>query len=166
MITYFEGVDGSGKTTLVNYLHTHYNYPIAKAPDRLDDKYAELYNWYDFDLRHSQSVMNWIVDRGPLTEFVYRFVRKDCKSYLQLRDLQDLLSGHKVVLCMTNYSWKRSMQRGEDNIVDKDLHEAIKQEYIRSCKMIEQFANCKVLYYSTDGPGFNTELIDFLERRS
>ena len=57
------------------------------------------------------------------------------------------------------------MQRGEDNIVDKDLHNAIKQEYIRSCKMIEQFADCKVFYYSTDGPDFNTKLINFLERR-
>lgn len=165
MITYFEGVDGSGKSTLVDYLNRHYKYPIAKAPDRMDDKYAELTAWYEFDLVHSNSVNNWIVDRGPLTEFVYRFVRQDTPSYLQLRDLQDLLSGHKIVLCSTMYSWQRSMKRGEDNITDKTLHEQIKQFYVKAAQMVEQFANCKVFNYCTDGPGFNTELINFLERR-
>ena len=163
MITYFEGVDGSGKTTLVNYLSDRYAYPIAKAPDRLDDKYSELSNWYDFDMALSNSVNRWLVDRGPLTEFVYRFVRLDCKPYLQLRDLQALLDGHKVVLCISQYSWKRSMERGEDNITDKELHYKIKEEYVRAVRMLEKFTNCKTFYYSTDGPGFNTDLIDFLE---
>lgn len=161
MITYFEGVDGSGKTTLVKSLKD-YGYIEATAPWRKDDKYEELLAWYDFNFMYGNSRARWVVDRGPVTEWVYRFVRQDCPTYLGLRDLDALLRGHQVVLCMSKNSFERSMRRGEDNITNKELHDKIKRQYVECCKMLQQFCGVDVLFYSTDKPGIGTELLEFL----
>lgn len=163
MIVYFEGVDGSGKTTIVNKLHEVYGYDIVPSLARYTDKHQELCDWYKFDEMLCDTKTPQLVDRSPLSEFVYRLVRQDGSTYLRLKDLYELMYKKKVVICQTPYAWQRAQLRGEDNIVDPELHEKIANAYIWAGTMLKQFCNTKVLFYNTSHPAIGRDLIKFIE---
>lgn len=161
MIVYFEGVDGSGKSTVVKTLKDRYGCKTAIGPDRISDKHQELLNWYDFDDRHRGDI-RYLVDRGPITEFIYRLIRDDEKSYLALKDLDSLLYGNKIVFCETAHAYDRAMTRGEDNIVDEKLHAKIKKAYKDVIPMLKKFCKCDIYICNTNGKVAYTNLLHFI----
>ena len=108
MMIFVEGVDGSGKTTLIEQLSNQY---ISLRVPRV----ADFEFWQSLICRSKG--LNILVDRSPMSEYVYRqFDGEVCKfSYDQLRHL---LKQSKTIICESDTAFKDSMNRGEDNITD------------------------------------------------
>lgn len=164
MIVYLEGADGSGKTTLLEKLKL-LGYSEVESLPRMKDKYKEREQWLNFANKYGESSNIYVVDRGPLTEFVYRQVQKD-RSYLLLDDLHNLLYHCKIILCDTPCAFDRAMKRGEDNIVDKQIHARIRETYLYAMQMIEAFVPCKIKLFDTTQLYDNIpiEILQFINR--
>lgn len=142
MIIFVEGVDGSGKSTLIEQLSDLYsNVRISKA----DDKVVVWNKTILFGKSlNADSVI--LIDRSPLTEYVYRTEDgKPCKyKYSQI--LKWLKSG-KVIYCNNESAYDNAMSRGEDNLTDKRRHAKVKHiydTYISNLRLEE----VPILYYN------------------
>lgn len=156
MIVWFEGADGSGKTTLVDSL-LDYGYTSIPSPARIKNKDIELKNMRSVVDAGRLSDKTVLIDRGPMTEFVYRLV-DNCESYLDSveRYLQ-LISNSKIVYCYSRNAFANAMKRGEDNIVDVAVHRQIVNAYEHHLNMLKKF------YKDVQICWYNWEIHDFMD---
>ena len=133
MIYIIEGADGTGKTTLANYLSKATGFPIKhRSKPKNEEERQEMYKNYLEDIKSSKGVI-W--DRAFYSEMVYGPVMRD-KSYIdksQMIEFEILLAKHGAVIifcdtCMDS-SWDNMQNRGEDYIVAKCVHEDIVERY-------------------------------------
>lgn len=148
MIIYFEGADGTGKTTLIQKLHDEFGYRVIVGPERIQDKIKERYNWNKFVLNYVDDKYVYLIDRGPLTELVYR-LSDNADSYIDIDSLKVLFNDCKIVLCDYWDSFNNAMKRGEDNITDENRHRQIRFDYLYMSRFIERYTNCKVMRLDT-----------------
>ena len=124
MIVFVEGVDGSGKSTLIENLSNMFS---SLRVSKQDD---EHFTWNKVVLLGKSLGNNAVilVDRSPLTEYVYRTENgKPCKyKYSQI--LKWLKEG-KVIYCNNDNAYNNAMSRGEDNLTDKNRHDKVKHIY-------------------------------------
>lgn len=163
MIVFVEGADGSGKTTLIKHFVETYGFKELKPPVRQEDKLKELEEWEDFvrDAQLKQGI--YFVDRGPLSELVYRLVDTD-KTYINdITALDNLFKrDFAVILCESFNAFSRAMERGEDNIIDKDLHNEIVRNYNFVAKIIKRFTSTPILKVDTYGKYYDLDILSFL----
>lgn len=140
MILLIEGVDGSGKTTLVKRLNIEYGIKMCTIPRNSADAYV---SWKDYGERK-----NWYVaDRSFITDLVYRLSDNEDKDYLNLLEMCDLLKHCRIVLCDTDSSFDDSMKRGEDNITTRERSNIIREDYKKVVKMLNIFQYVKYIVY-------------------
>lgn len=142
MLVYLEGVDGSGKTTLFKQLTEQYGFKGSIPPDRHINKSDENSLWFDFHNTYAYNNKAYIVDRGWLTEIVYRKIDKE-PSYLTLQ-LLDKLTECLIIECISPTAYDDAIRRGENNITDKNIHSKIEEEYRNTIGNLLQFCDGKL----------------------
>ena len=149
MIYIIEGADGTGKTTLANYLSKATGFPIKhRSNPKNEEERKEMYNSYLEDIKSSKNVI-W--DRSFYSEIVYGPIMRD-QSYIdkaQMLEFELLLakSGAVIIFCDTcvDTSWDNMQERGESYITEYLVHEAIVEKYREL--MIEEVHLLPVLEY-------------------
>lgn len=154
MLVLLEGVDGSGKTTLANELHKK-NFKVVKSLD------GQLPNQYELYKTIADSDEIVIFDRSFLSEVVYRMHDKK-KPNITLKQVVSLLDNCKIIHCNTTTSYKDSMTRGEDNIIDEVVHNKIRKLYENLCILLTLFSNTKIFHYNYRIHKLN-DVIKFIE---
>lgn len=144
MIIYVEGVDGSGKTILVNKLHEIYGYEIVPIPQRQEDKIKELQDWRIFVKNHYGHTV--LCDRSFISELVYRLHDND-KTFLNLIDMANWLGDCKFIHCISKSSFVDANTRGEDNIVTFEAHKEIEQWYEIIFKILNKFTHIPIMKF-------------------
>lgn len=138
MLVILEGVDGSGKTTLIEILKS-----VMKC--------KVLTGYWDCDecVKAAKSSEIYLSDRSPITDIVYRLCDGGERRNLDLFCLTKILSEKsKVIYCNTDSSYEDAMARGEDNITDKTLHERIRTMYDVIITMFEKFQDVPVYKFN------------------
>lgn len=153
-IYFVEGADGSGKTTLIKNLCNACDKVVSFTPPPVDWNWDTQYNiWDDFlnSIRNSNQLNDIVlIDRSPITEFVYRMVIDKAHTYMHLSDLLTLMDDYKIeiVYCKNDKSYELAKDRGESYITDKETHSLI-------CEMYEHFM------YTLMMADFNVRLYNF-----
>ena len=141
MLILVEGGDGSGKTTLCNQLKD-LGYKVVYIP-RNEGTFD---NWWRLARGSMRDGTTIICDRSFITDLVYRMLDDDMPN-INLQNMLYILRYSKIIYCETKTSFEDGMARGEDNIIDKNVAERIKQIYRLFLKMFEKFADVKVLKF-------------------
>ena len=142
---FFEGADGSGKTTLIQQLIDEYGYnSLITPPQRKPKKVTEEEDW-DYFMDKVKPIH--FCDRGILTELVYRQVDGEVSWLHGAAHALTLLQGHMIVYCKTNTAYADAMARGENHILDEKVHKKIVKEYDRVTKFIQLYDNVAVITY-------------------
>ena len=131
MFVLVEGIDGSGKSTLVKELS---NYYTVVAPKRND---KEMF--LSLKLFYSDEVM--VFDRSILSDMVYRIFdgeEPDCSIF----DIMRVLEHSIIIYCKNKNSYKKSIERGEDNIIDKKDSKKLSQIYDTIFSMFKVYRMC------------------------
>lgn len=154
MLIIVEGVDGTGKSTLVNDLAERFYTPVrtAKGENRTYREYLNM----------EYSKEKFVMDRSFISDFVYRTVDDLDVDDIDLISGVSILEDCTVIYCDTKKSFKNSILRGEDNIVDKRTHNKIKQAYNVFMTIVEKFTKCNVIRYDFTKQSVN-DLLKILE---
>lgn len=140
MLVLVEGVDGSGKTTLVKKLFEK-GY-CCKRVFRNGNK--EAGNFYKYAYRDGIVVL----DRSFISDYVYRQTDLQPREDLDLEGIGSILNGNVAIIhCVNAYHYDDAMERGEDNITDKDTSEWIASLYCDAMKVFALFTSAKIFTY-------------------
>lgn len=133
-IYFVEGVDGAGKTTLIKNLSQYADVKGYSSPPRDWDFEIQILQWERF-LKNIVTVNDdtniVLIDRSPITEFVYRMVIDIRKSDMTMKQFAELMQNYKVeiVYCEADDAFEAAQKRGEDYVVSEDAHKAIEEMY-------------------------------------
>jgi thymidylate kinase len=133
MLIIIEGIDGSGKTTLAQYLSTMMNYPIIHRSNPKSEE--ERQNMYADYLAGIESGANAIWDRAFYSEMVYGPIKRD-QSFISMEQMlryEAKLSrvGAIVVHCTCDphVAYANAVRRGETYITSKEEFMKIHEGY-------------------------------------
>lgn len=158
MIIILEGVDGSGKTSLLNTL-------INRGYDRIviEAGNYEFDNWRDAKIKYKDDVA--ISDRSFITDLVYRMYDGENRRGMNLAQMCGTLSNEIIIIHLqSGTEFSDAMTRGENNITDIYSHTRIKMLYKDVMTMLKNFVGVPIINYNwrTDDVA---DIINFIERR-
>lgn len=142
MIVFVEGPDGSGKSTLIEQLKERYI--TARVSKAAESKFV----WDKLKVLGRQLGEDTVLmmDRSPLTEYVYRSEdNSDAKFTYSF--VLGWLRGGKLIYCKSNTSHEDAMNRGEDNITSKTKHDRIEQLYDTFISTLSK-EGVRIMYYN------------------
>lgn len=154
MLVIVEGVDGSGKTTLVNQLKEQ-GYKVVPAIPR--DEPNQFDKWSEY----VDSDEICIVDRSFITDMVYRAIDRQKPCNITLRAAAWLLKRSKLILCESNTAYEDAMRRGEDNITDFATSCMIKFTYVTLFRIFQMYGQTEIMSYDWKKQTLN-EVIQFI----
>lgn len=141
MLIYVEGVDGSGKTRLVKKLAKDFRKMGYRVDDKAElrvithpkgNRVSESVLYKELELMMRDKSTLFIMDRGPLTDIIYRLVDQE-KSVTELgkfltwaSDLADVLN---IIYCRTSNAKELMLQRGDDNPYAVKYHDILLRAY-------------------------------------
>lgn len=140
MLVLVEGVDGTGKTTLVRKLFERGF--CCKRVFRNDNcEAAKFYNY-----AHHDGLV--ILDRSFISDLVYRMVDFLPMEDQDLASIGNILSGKVLIIhCVNPFHYDESMARGEDNITDRDVSDRIDNLYRTFMTMFAKFTKARIVPY-------------------
>lgn len=144
MIVYFEGVDGSGKSTIIKKLQEEFGYDVVTPSQSMYNKFQEYVAWEHFASDYENKII--LCDRSFISEFVYRLVDNQA-TFLTLELLAKLLTNCKIVHCTSSTAFTDAQERGEDNIVTFEQHKRIEQLYFDTMSIINKFTKIPILSF-------------------
>lgn len=141
MIVYIEGVDGSGKSILANQLtdflkskqfkvyrngesliSTRPNHPKRVSHETLFDRLTRMAN----------SDIIYILDRGPVSDCVYRCI-DEYQPVTMLSSVYEWLRRYRAkvfgIYCKTLHSEQDMLERGDDNLNAISCHPILERIY-------------------------------------
>ena len=151
MMVIVEGVDGSGKTTLVNYLAGQFNLKAEKSPGPVDIK--EYWTWIDATIRREKAGEKWIYDRHAFfSEQVYSILRKE--NHHRVYSPMTVSQMRALINCNPTVIYCRPFEETiMDRLLDKDQMEGVPEHwgdllrrYDTLMKEMEQYFN--IVYYN------------------
>jgi thymidylate kinase len=133
MIYILEGNEGTGKTTLAEYLSKITGFEIKhRSNPKSEQERVEMYKSYYDDIMSSNNII-W--DRAFYSEMVYGPIKRD-QSYInvaQMHEFETMLAkkGALLIYCMAHAgtSFKRAERRGESYVTSYEEHKLINAEY-------------------------------------
>lgn len=143
MIVFVEGNEGTGKTTLIDELFK--TLPVMSAKCSMN--FGNPFDLY-YTLSNNKNI--YLFDRGFITDIVYRRLDGN-KGKMTLSEIGELCKTQedniKIIFCWNYNSFKRSMERGEDNITNEENHNLITKEFESVKNIIKCFTNIKYFDY-------------------
>lgn len=137
MLVLVEGVDGSGKTTLVRKLFEK-GYCCKRV---FRNGNAEARKFYNYAYRDGIVVL----DRSFISDYVYRQTDLQPREDLDLEQIGNILNGDVIIIhCVNQYHYLDAMERGETNITDRETSDWIASLYCDAMKVFALFTNAKV----------------------
>ena len=152
MFVLVEGIDGSGKTTLVNELNKKYSIIRPVRPD--------CYIFFNEQALTCTDEV-YVFDRSVISEMVYRIYDGDLPK-CNLRQTLHIINNSLIIYCKNLHSFKKSMERGEDNITSRAVSNKISQIYDTIIRMIEIYGLATVYEYDYQKQDVNN-VINFIE---
>ena len=143
MVILLEGADGAGKSTLYEKLKKSLNhkYEFINHLDR--DKPGHRHWWKD----KIDSDTVYVIDRGFLSEIIYRPIKLDKVPNISLYDLTDLCTDKLLILyCKTDRQLTDMLYRGDDYI-DSAEHAFVTNAYDVVINILKLFTHSRVLHY-------------------
>lgn len=157
MIILLEGVDGSGKTTLYRELQKEFNYNFIKGLPRDDNGH---YLWWK---KKIESPYIYFIDRGFISEWVYRPIKDDAEPNISLEEIGNLCSRNLLVLwCNNKNGYKNILERGDDYINNKKEYDMIVNRYIQVITTINWFTNSCIYEYDYEKDSLE-ELLKYIK---
>ena len=108
------------------------------------------------------------MDRGFISEFVYRPIKMDNTPNISLEEIGSLCTENLfIAFCDTDYAYESMKKRGDTYIKDKREHDFIRVRYNVEMSSIGWFTNAKVQTYdftkARDFVNLVKEIDDFIE---
>lgn len=142
MIIYIEGVDGSGKTTLINILTErikqledlkkvklveHAEELIPTHPKRQDRIIKEKLIT-ELQRMNSEITTIYLIDRGPISDIIYRTFdeHKPIMTMYELQQLYSVLDNMFIVHCDSDKSFDAMTKRGDENNISIKYHSELR----------------------------------------
>lgn len=148
MIYVFEGVDGSGKTTLANGVSSRLRVPTFPDPGRhgLLADWDSAHEWlvrgtqYDLDIACFSRIFDFVVDRWILSSRVYGRRRREVLDDPRARHILEIAEAHVFVLEVPSVVAHARMKR-RDGVAKygaselEFLHREVRgeAEFVRGC---------------------------------
>lgn len=151
-IFFVEGVDGSGKSTIIKELCDSGKY-IRYSPVPADWNWKtqkELWITFLRALRnYNDNDANILIDRCPLSEIIYRGVIDVREPYMSALEFVDIVSGFnvKIIYCKTKNAYEYAKVRGETYITSKEMHDTLQSKYDTYINML-RLLKIKVIDYN------------------
>lgn len=151
MMIIVEGIDGSGKTTLVEYLAGRFNLQVDKSPGPVE--FGRYRDWIDSTIRREKAGEKWIYDRHAFfSEQVYSILRKEnnhrVNSSVTISQMRALINCNPTVIycrpfeeTILNGLLDREQMDGVPDYWEELLH-----RYDVLMREMEQYFN--VIYYN------------------
>lgn len=159
MITYIEGVDGTGKSTLVQKLVDKYGAIKIELPGRSYDEWGQ---WCDTNCSFRKWPKAFIADRSLISELVYRMEDKK-STFLTKELLQKFLIGTQFIYCKSESSMTDALTRGDDNIKNYEQHMNRTNIYEGVFHILKNVYKIPVITYNWRNKRMN-EVIKFIEQ--
>ena len=145
MIVIIEGVDGSGKSTLVKQLADE-GFQVTSIESNKEGS-KEYIEWATLNMYPDDTFV--VTDRSFLTDLVYRIHDGKERKGMDLYDMSLVLDENvKVVFCETGTEFDDAMARGEDNITSRAASKDISSIYRMVREMIRLFTKSPVFIYN------------------
>ena len=172
MIIYLEGVDGTGKSTLVRMLEdslsqfgkvdAEANKRIPTHPNR-PGRVTQAKMFKELKAMARDNVIH-IVDRGPISDVIYR-VFDAHKSVTTIEKVQEFLQEFNnrvlTIYCRNNVAKRNMLERGDDNPVAIEKHDELTKAFDIVMQLIFKNLHCNYgIYDYTDDRSIN-EIIGF-----
>lgn len=142
MLVLIEGVDGTGKTTLLKELLDRGF--CCKRTFRYGNK--DSAQFYDEAFTSKHKIV--ILDRSFISDMMYRMVDDLCAEDLTMSEAAKVLDGNvKIIHCVNDNHYEDAMERGEDNITDQSLSNKIAFIYEIFMTYFNKYTNAKVFKY-------------------
>lgn len=157
MIIYIEGVDGSGKTTLVNKLteriealsdlkkttliaNANKLIPTHPAKENRITKY-QLINELQRMANESKTI--YILDRGPISDIIYRTFDEHppiISMYELLQVLIMLKDSMLIIHCNSNKAYNKMVERGDNNSIAMNRHKELQYLFRQFMPLFHSFS--------------------------
>ena len=159
MIVIIEGVDGSGKSTLVRQL-VEEGYRATSIESHREEEYSK---WCKAYKEAQDDVV--VTDRSFVTDLVYRMFDGKERRGMDLLGMSLILNSDvKIVFCESGTEFDDSMTRGEDNITRREDNEAIALVYRVVKNLIKSFTDSDVFVYDWHTMSVS-DVINFIKER-
>ena len=146
MIVFVEGVDGSGKSTLINQLSEYFT--TVRVPKNQKDQLRIWLNLIDMSKTY-----DIITDRCPISDYVYRMADGG-NSEFTMMELLSIIHAGTVIWCKSSDSFEDSIKRGEDYVKTRLFHNTVSDCYNYLMKILKQ-EGVKVIEYCWQFHDFN-----------
>ena len=158
MIIYLEGVDGTGKSTLVRMLEdtlskfgkvdAEANKRIPTHPNR-PGRVTQAKLFKELKAMARDNVIH-IVDRGPISDVIYR-VFDAHTSVTTMKKVQEFLDefNNRVLLiyCRNNAAKRNMLERGDDNPIAIEKHDEISKAFDIVMDLVFNHLPCNCAIY-------------------
>lgn len=159
MIVLLEGPDGAGKSVLYKALYSKYHKNFIQCIDRM---LPGQYLWWK---KHIDSSEVYFIDRGFISEWVYRPIKEDRDANMTLEEIARLCTNNLlVVYCNNKMAYKNMLNRGDDYITTLIEHKAVCARYKEIVNTIDWFTNSLVFYYDYNKSEQHDLLFDTIDR--
>lgn len=159
MLVIFEGVDGSGKTTVIKKLKERFGWEEIEWPGKQKDHKAFVEMVKDFTTNHWEEIHNtkvYLMDRGGVGEILYGTLENRFDKFClpeSFSALMDLWKYCVFVHCSNKNAHKNAIIRGEDGIAkNADIHKILSYSYKEIAYVITNKAD--IFYDYTEQDAF------------
>lgn len=135
MLVIFEGIDGSGKSTIIKKLKERFGWEEVIWPGKQKDPSDFVKMVDEFRSMHCNEIHGnkvYLMDRGGVGEILYGTLENRLGNYSPsiYNTLFDLWKNCVFVICSNEEAHKNAITRGEDGIAkNKDIHFILSRAY-------------------------------------
>ena len=155
-----EGMDGSGKTTLVNYLAYRLKVQVEKSPGPVGIE--EYWAWIDSTIRRERAGEKWIYDRHAFfSDQVYSILRKERNH--QVRSPVAVSQMRALINCNPTVIYCRPFEEAIlDGLLDKDHMEGVPENWVDLLRRYDELMTEMKQYFNVVYYNWEVTPIDFL----
>lgn len=156
MVILLEGADGAGKSTLYEKLKESLSRRGFNFIKHLDRDALGHHLWWK---KKIDSPYVYVIDRGFLSEVIYRPIKRDKKPNISLDEFSDLCTENLcIIYCKTTSQLDDMVNRGDDYVSVYEYPDIVKA-YDVITGVLETFTKVKIYQYDW----FNDNYVELIE---